>query len=125
MSRVFGSKKRQFGDRGEKLAERFLRWRGYRIIERNVITGKVGEIDLIAVHRGTLIFIEVKTRRSLRFGSAEEAVSETKLEKLERAIAWYLQLKGLERARYRLDIIAIDWSENRPKIRHHKNVSVG
>lgn len=125
MSRVFGSKKRQFGDRGEKIAERYLWWRGYKIIGRNVITGRVGEIDLIALKKGEIIFIEVKTRRSTRFGTAEEAVTPSKLQKLERAIMWYLQNNNLEHVKFRLDIITINWSGERVKIRHHSNIEVG
>jgi len=122
MTRAFGSAKRQFGDRGERLVERYLRRQGYRIVARNVTTGRMGELDLVAVHRGTLVFVEVKTRRSTAYGSPEEAVSPAKLEKLSRAIQWYLQQKGLERVRYRLDVVAIGYADGEPVIRHHHSV---
>jgi len=118
MARVFGSAKRRFGDAGERIAERFLRRKGYRIIGRNVTTGRVGELDLVAVHVGTLVFVEVKTRRTAAYGTPEEAVTEAKLERLSRAIQWYLQRKGLERVRYRLDVVAVDLTGPEPEIRH-------
>lgn len=86
--------------------------------------GRAGEIDLIAVRKGTLIFVEVKTRRSLKYGSPEESVTPSKLAKLGRAIRWYLQSKGLLRARYRLDLVSVDLSGSEPEIRHHMHLSV-
>jgi len=56
------------GDQGEAYAADYLRQNGYRILTRNYRT-KVGEIDLIADDHGTLVFIEVKTRRGMHYGT--------------------------------------------------------
>lgn len=122
MARVFGSARRRFGDAGERIAERYLRRKGYRVVARNVTAGRLGELDLVAVHRGTLVFVEVKTRRSSAYGRPEEAVSPAKYGRLSRAIQWYLQRKGLESARYRLDVVAVDLAGPEPAVRHLTHV---
>ncbi len=66
--------RRQLGDHGEDLAAAALKQQGYKILERNYVT-PLGEIDLIARQGKTLVVVEVKTRKSTRFGSPQEAVS--------------------------------------------------
>ncbi|HKM40245.1 MAG TPA: YraN family protein, partial [bacterium] len=78
------------GKQGEEFAQRYLARLGYRIIERN-FSCPIGEIDLIAQDGNTLVFIEVKTRSSLRFGLPEEAVTRTKQQKLRNVASYYLQ----------------------------------
>jgi putative endonuclease len=67
-----------FGKIGEDRAAKLLRNKGYKIIEQNYTT-KLGEIDLIAIDVDTLVFVEVKTRWSKKFGNPEEAVNLRKL----------------------------------------------
>jgi len=76
-----------FGFRGEEIAAEFLAKQGYLILERNWRAGKVGEIDLVAQKDNTLIFVEVKTRKSAAYGQPVEAVTPAKLAHLEKA-AW-------------------------------------
>ena len=64
-------KRRDTGIRGEKLAKDFLKKRGYRILETNYRCPE-GEIDIVAKHQDSLVFIEVRTKTSLEFGSPEE-----------------------------------------------------
>ena len=78
---------KHLGDRGESYAEDYLRRQGYRILTRNYRT-KIGEIDLIADDHGTLVFIEVKTRSSVRYGIPSEAVNYKKKQKIIQTAYW-------------------------------------
>ncbi|NMA55003.1 MAG: YraN family protein [Firmicutes bacterium] len=78
------------GELGEEFALQYLKRCGYRIIERN-FRCRCGEIDFIAREGKALVFIEVKTRRSLRFGTPEEAVTPAKQKKLRTVASYYLQ----------------------------------
>ncbi|MFC1601106.1 YraN family protein [Candidatus Sumerlaeota bacterium] len=92
---------------GEEQAARFLHRRGWRIIERN-FSCPAGEIDLIADDHGTLVFVEVRTRRDLSFGSPEETVDGKKAKRLERAAEWYLDTWRRAKLSWRFDIVAIE-----------------
>jgi putative endonuclease len=100
--------RRSLGNRGEDLAATYLKKQGYKILERNYRT-PIGEIDLIARHRGVLVFIEVKTRRSSKFGSPQEAVHQAKQERLRNLAAYYLQQQGLGEVAARFDVVGILW----------------
>ncbi|MFH1375282.1 MAG: YraN family protein [Patescibacteria group bacterium] len=95
------------GRKGEKLAARFLESKGLSILERNFHT-RFGEVDIIANDCDTIVFVEVKLRRSRRFGTAIESVDEEKLEKVTAAGERWLQVQGFERAPWRVDVVAID-----------------
>jgi putative endonuclease len=91
---------------GEEEAARYLIRLGMKILERNFRT-PVGEIDLIARHGKTLVFAEVKTRRSNAFGAPQEAVGAAKQRQIIRTAQWYLaggKGKGLQP---RFDVIAV------------------
>jgi len=79
---------------GEEAASKYLEAKGYRIRERNYRT-YLGEIDIISEHKGNIIFVEVKTRSSNKFGYAEEAVNSIKQKKIIKNALGYLN-------RYRL-----------------------
>ncbi len=81
---------------------------GYVLLGRN-FRCRMGEIDLIAQQASTLVFVEVKARRSLRFGPPEEALTRKKQAHLIAAAQAYLQDKGLEDMPWRLDVIAIEF----------------
>ncbi len=96
---------RTLGAQGEARAARFLASRGYRIAERNVRIGGV-EIDLIATRGGVVAFVEVKTRRTSRFGGPLLAVDRRKRARMVRAaVAWLQQHRGNIR-RVRFDVVA-------------------
>jgi len=99
---------KQVGASGEDLAAAHLKKQGYKILERNYRT-PLGEIDLIARHRGVLVFIEVKTRRSSKFGSPQEAVHPAKQERYRNLASYYLQQQGLGEVSARFDVVGILW----------------
>ena len=82
-------KRRDTGILGEKLARDFLKERGYHIIETNYRCPH-GEIDIVAKDKDSLVFIEVRAKRSLEFGSPEESITPAKKEKV-RATAYHYQ----------------------------------
>jgi putative endonuclease len=94
------------GRRGERIAERYLRRHGYRILERN-FRGAGAEIDLIAMDRETLVFVEVKTRRTAQTGTPQEAVNPHKQRHLRRAGEIYAQSRRVHDCPMRFDVVAI------------------
>ena len=100
------SSKIQLGTTGEEAAVAFLRKRGYRIVDRNVRT-KFGEIDIVALDKGVVCFIEVKTRRSDAFGSPADALSLRKQRHLSKAALAYIKQKHLTEKDARFDLVGI------------------
>jgi putative endonuclease len=99
--------RRALGARGEARAEAHLRRHGYRILARNARAGGV-EIDLVAARAGTLVFVEVKTRRSRRLGPPESAVDARKQARLVRgAAAWLREHRPRVRS-IRFDVIVCE-----------------
>ena len=86
---------RKLGLYGEDLACKYLQAKGYVILERNFRCRRFGEIDIVASKAGVLSFIEVKTRRSSRYGKPVEAVTLAKQRKIYRVAQYYLQMRGL------------------------------
>jgi len=84
----------------------FLRNQGYKIIEHN-FKNSLGEIDIIAQDKGDLCFVEVKTRKTERFGSPFEAISKTKQRKLSQVALSYLKDKNLFNKSARFDVVGI------------------
>jgi putative endonuclease len=98
--------KKELGKKGEEVAIRFLKKRGYRIIEKNYVC-KMGEMDIIAREKDTLAFIEVKTRTSTEFGPPQLAVNSSKQRQLSKVALNYLKEKKLEDVKARFDVVAI------------------
>jgi putative endonuclease len=96
----------ELGRRGERIAERHLKRKGYRILERN-FRGAGAEIDLIAMDGETLVFVEVKTRRTTRSGMPEEAVNPHKQRHLRRAGEVYAGNHRAHDRPIRFDVVAI------------------
>lgn len=111
--------RRTTGKTGESLAAKFLEQRGYRLVAANYRC-RAGEIDLIALDgRGQLIFVEVKTRRSLSFGTPAMAVDRRKQVKLRTVAAVFLAgHPGYQDRPVRFDVIEVfvaaagDWRIN-------------
>ena len=97
---------KKLGDRGESCAAEYLQRQGCRILMRNYRT-KIGEIDLIAEDHGTLVFIEVKTRSSVRYGTPAEAVNYQKRQKIIQTAYWYLRAQHREDAVCRFDVLEV------------------
>lgn len=110
------------GERGERAAARYLRRRGMTIVARGRHE-RFGELDIVAVERRTLVFVEVKTRRSHRGGHPAEAVDAAKQRRLTLSALAYLKRNGLLEYPARFDIIAVTWPDERrrPHIEHFRN----
>jgi putative endonuclease len=110
---------KSLGQKGEEAAARFLRRRGYRILARRSRSGW-GELDLVALDGRTIVFVEVKTRRSTDVISPEEGVDWKKQHRLIRAAQNFLHHHGLHSYACRFDVVAVTWpaDHRRPQIRH-------
>ncbi|MBW2545292.1 MAG: YraN family protein [Deltaproteobacteria bacterium] len=108
------------GRKGEDMAAACLRKEGYRIVERNYRC-LYGEVDIIAMDAGDIVFIEVKSRKSDNFGSPEEAVGITKQKKISRVALNYLREKGLADHNARFDIVAIRFMPQGNRIKLIRN----
>ncbi len=100
-------KRRETGMLGEKLACDFLGKNGYRVIETNYRC-PAGEIDIIAQQQDTLVFVEVRTKKSRQFGTPEESITPAKMEKLRTVAAHYGQNRSNLPAAWRIDVVAIE-----------------
>ena len=100
-------RKHNIGQKGEVLAKRFLQKHGYKIITTNY-SNKQGEIDIIALEKDTIVFIEVKARSNNYFGLAKEAIDEHKKQKIAKVALYYLRNHCKEDVKARFDVIAID-----------------
>lgn len=116
---VMTTKYQQFGEKSESVAVDFLKKQGYRIIELNYRT-KLGEIDIIAKQEKTLVFIEVKARKSSRFGRPELAVTPKKQRKISMVALYYLKSTKQGNAKARFDVVAI----NSAKAKESPNIKI-
>jgi putative endonuclease len=98
--------RQQYGAQSESLAARLLKRRGYTILETNYRT-PLGEIDIIARDRDTIVFVEVKARRSLGFGGPKWAVTPKKQRKISMVALYYLKTTRQSQAKARFDVVAI------------------
>lgn len=117
------TKPRPAGLWGEQQAERFLRRKGLHILGRRVRIGRRDEIDLIARHDRTLIFVEVKTRRGEEYGRPADAVDRAKKRAMSRAAVAYLKTLRYPAMYLRFDVIEVIGEERgaSPTIRHIEN----
>lgn len=120
----FEFRPRLVGSFGQNIAVEFLKKKHYIILKENFYT-REGEIDIIAEHEGQIVFIEVKTRLSEKFGLPEDAVNNDKKNKMQQAAMEYWQQKQINNDNYRFDLVAIqiDKLNKRAIIRHHKNIT--
>jgi len=94
------------GKSGEDLACRELRRRGYEILTRRFRT-RLGELDIVARDGTTIVFVEVKTRTTVRFGTPSEAVTSLKQRRIWLMATDYLQRQGWDNRPCRFDVVAI------------------
>lgn len=115
--------KREFGNIGETIACKYLQSQNYKIVERNFYYYG-GEIDIIAYDESgkALIFIEVKTRTNLRYGSASEAIGYVKLNRIIKGAKYYIFLKGLNGVKIRFDVLELYYKNNKFLINHIKEI---
>jgi putative endonuclease len=115
-----GADRREVGAIGESLAVKALKKGGYRIVALNH-RSKLGEIDIIAKDGDSLAFIEVKTRRTGRFGEPKMAVTPDKQRKISMVALDYLKETGQTNEKARFDVVAIRLFQGSPKIEIIKN----
>ncbi len=101
---------------GESQAVQYLQGKGYEILERNWRSGRF-EVDIIATHKNLLVFVEVKTRTSSKYGFPEEAVLDKKSEHLLQA-AWQYIENTQYQGEHRIDIISIIKEKNKINLKH-------
>ncbi len=92
---------------GEEVAAAYLVRRGWRILGRNVRCGRTGEIDIVAERGGILAFVEVKTRRTDRFGTPAEAVTWRKQARIRALARHYLMTARPRAAAIRFDVVEV------------------
>lgn len=110
------------GKAGENIAANFLEKQGFIIIERNWRFSRMGEIDIIAQDKNTLVFIEVKARSSNLFGTPLESVDEKKFNKIQKLAEIYLsQNSNINYDGIRFDLIGILLKE-KPEITYFKGI---
>jgi putative endonuclease len=103
------SARQGLGRRGEQLAAERLTALGYTLVERNFRCA-AGEIDLVARHGESWVFVEVRTRRGDRFGTPEESITRRKRGHLIASAQHYLQAHALEGVAWRIDAVAVGLS---------------
>ena len=111
----------KIGHWGEQVAAEYLQKRGYELVDRNVRT-PYGEIDLILLFNGILVFVEVKTRTSSRYGYPEESITPRKQQHMLDSAEHYAQEKKLEH--WQIDAISVEGkpSGKKPRITHFEDV---
>jgi putative endonuclease len=125
----------KLGDRGEKVAANYLIAQGYEIIAANFSNDKgyrLGEIDLVVKNKqGKIIFVEVKTRKNIKSDDnygifPENAITPSKIQKLEKAAAVFLKLNGLMEVAWRIDAVAVifNYVTRKVSIKHIKYIRV-
>jgi putative endonuclease len=103
--------RKSIGALGEKLAQDFLKKKGYSIVETNYRC-REGEIDIVARHRDCLVFVEVRTKSNLEFGIPEESITTTKMQHLRLAAEHYLQHRSQSPDSWRIDFVAVEIDHN-------------
>lgn len=99
--------RQSLGRAGEALAAERLAGLGYALVERNYRC-PAGELDLVARHGETWVFVEVRTRRGRSLGTPEESLTARKRRHLVAACQSYLQAHALEAVAWRIDLVAVE-----------------
>ena len=120
MKKIKDTRKITTGKEGEKIAAAYLKINGYRIIEIN-FRCPIGEIDIVAKDKNDLVFVEVKTRKSIALGYPEQAVGIRKQKKMSHLALWYMQKRKIADTNARFDVVAITLSPDNNEVRLIKN----
>jgi len=99
--------RQEVGKLGEKAAQKFLKKRGYRIRETG-FRCRHGEIDIIAQQKGCLVFVEVRTKSNLDFGTPEESIAKAKKKRLIASALTYTTTHQDIPSLWRIDVVAIE-----------------
>jgi len=109
--------KRAFGVLGERIAERWLRRTGWRVVQRRFRSGR-RDIDLVMEREGLIAFVEVKARRGDRFGQPVEAVNWRKQKELAKSAQVWIDRHGRPEESYRFDVVGVLMQGDRVRVRH-------
>lgn len=109
--------KRKFGIIGEKIAQKYLKDKGYEILETNFYTKK-GEIDIISMKENCIIFVEVKTRNNLEYGTPAMSVNTIKKKHIKSAAKIFIHINGFYKYDVRFDIVEVIIKNGKCKINH-------
>ena len=112
--------RQEFGELGERIAERWLKRQGWRVVQRRFRSGH-RDIDLVVEREGTVAFVEVKARRGLAFGDPVEAVNWSKQRELVRSASVWIDRHGRPMESYRFDVVGVLVEGDRVRIRHVQN----
>ena len=113
-------KHKKFGAQSEDLAAWYLKKSGYKILEQNYRT-HLGDIDIIAKEKKTIVFVEVKSRRSIRYGSPKWSVTHQKQRKISMVALQYLKYTGQTDTAARFDVVSVIDNRDEPQIEVVKN----
>jgi len=108
------------GRRGEDLAHRYLQGLGYAVVARNYKPGIDSEIDIVARKDEAVVFVEVKSRRSMEYGAPERAMDMEKQKHIVRAARTYTTRAGIEWNRVRFDVISVVFTKP-PSVLHQQD----
>jgi putative endonuclease len=117
------TQKKKTGDLGEDVAEKYLKKRGYRILERNYWQ-KWGEIDIVAKFRDDIIFVEVKSRKhGANFMPAQNVTFHKQQRLIRAAYSWLKENRIVDGAPWQIDVVVveIDYFLNKAKVEHLRN----
>lgn len=116
--------RRNLGARGENLALSYLQKQGVKLVDRN-FSCPFGEIDLVVLDKKTLVFVEVKTRWSLKYGNPAEAVTRRKLQSIITTANMFRKIHPNLTDKMRVDVVAIEVGKDGSlrSLRHIKNVT--
>ncbi|MGQ9617649.1 MAG: YraN family protein [Candidatus Aminicenantia bacterium] len=120
LKNLFRGKEDDLGKKGEELAVKYLKNSGFEIVERRFRASR-GEIDIVAKEKDTLVFVEVKTRKSNEFGSPLEAVDERKKAQIRKIAGIYISKKYKKFIPCRFDVIGIKLKNKDYDISHIRN----
>ncbi len=105
------------GEQGERIAERWLRGRGWRVLQRRFRSGH-RDIDLVVERDGLVAFVEVKARRTAEFGGPVAAVNWRKQKELGRSARVWIDRHGRGPEAYRFDVVGVIVEPGRVRVRH-------
>ncbi|HET9425934.1 MAG TPA: YraN family protein [Gemmatimonadaceae bacterium] len=109
-----------FGELGERIAERWLRRQGWRVVNRRFRNGR-RDIDLVVEQDGTIAFVEVKARKGDEFGGPVAAVNWRKQKELTRSAHVWIDRHGQGGSTFRFDVVGVLVSGERVRVRHVPN----
>jgi len=112
------------GTKGEDMAVKYLRDKGYSILERNY-RAFCGEIDIIACKGDAIVFVEVKTSGSPFYGYPEERVNPDKIDRMHKTAVHYLNSGKKRFSKIRFDVIALIVYGKRAEIEHFEGIDNG